>query len=238
MSLVDISQVAEQQQSENEQPVSEVATESFDAKFNELVAKYDQEAMTYEFVQALHRETGMSPSKMSACVAFVCLLLYATGCGLAGLTNVISFAYPTYASMKSLQSSNIEDERAWLIYWIIFASLSLSEQIFWFLFNYIPYYPAVKMALLGLCFHPRVQLAKKLHQSYLDPFLKKYGATIDQGVNAVSRVMNPLLDTVFEAQSASATQEEYDSGMVVDVSKMSINGEDILNSVSKIRKLE
>lgn len=206
-----------------EQTESPGGEQTLNEKFYKFMAEYDAKAFEYPVVVALHRETSMSPFVMSACVAFLVLLLLATGCGFSGLTTVISFAYPLYASYKSLQLANIDDERAWLIYWIIFATLSLLEQIFWFICDRIPYYFAIKMIFLSACWHPRVQLAKKIHRDYLDPLLKKYGHTIDTGVSIIGRVVESLEQQEQQPQEHEAPSE---GGLVVDVS-----GQDILDSM-------
>lgn len=43
------------------------------------------------------------------------------------ICNFVGVAYPAYSSIKAIQSSDKQDDTQWLIYWVVFAVLSLID---------------------------------------------------------------------------------------------------------------
>lgn len=71
--------------------------------------------------------------------------------------NVITFAYPVYASFASLKTGKIEEEPKWLTYWILYA-LSCVLDSMGLVHSVIPYFSLVRFIFLVLCFIPQVNV--------------------------------------------------------------------------------
>jgi receptor expression-enhancing protein 5/6 len=67
--------------------------------------------------------------------------------GYAGqiLCNVIGVAYPTYVSMKAIESKQTTDDTKWLTYWVMFSCFTIFEEMFVFVTNFIPFYWLLKV---------------------------------------------------------------------------------------------
>nr|XP_060617964.1 receptor expression-enhancing protein 6-like [Anolis sagrei ordinatus] len=59
-------------------------------------------------------------------VAFLGLYLM-FGYGASLLCNLIDFVYPTYASIKAIESSAKEDDTTWLTYWVVYGLFNVAE---------------------------------------------------------------------------------------------------------------
>ena len=68
-------------------------------------------------------------------------------------STLICVAYPMYASIKACPSASPKKFKRWLTYWLIFASLTLVEQLCAVLISYLPFYLLSKTIFLMWCFH-------------------------------------------------------------------------------------
>jgi receptor expression-enhancing protein 5/6 len=68
--------------------------------------------------------------------------------GYAGqiICNIIGVAYPTYISMKAIESKPTADDTKWLTYWVLFSCFTIFEQVFVFVTNLIPFYWLLKVS--------------------------------------------------------------------------------------------
>jgi len=95
------------------------------------------------------------------------------------LCNLVGIAFPAFASFKSLEAKNEEEDSFWLMYWVVFGVFSLFESIadsfiFWF-----PFYFEIKLACLIALQIPQLKLSSTIYKSYIQPYFKQHEKGID-----------------------------------------------------------
>merc|ERR1719424_2521770 len=114
------------------------------------------------------------------------------------LVNIVGFAYPFYASMKSIKSGGKDDDTVWLTYWVVYGLFNLLESITDFLFYWIPMYYPIKIGFLVWCMLPQTMGAKIVYQKALVPLMDKYMAKIDKTVGSVAADVSSVTRKVLE----------------------------------------
>jgi receptor expression-enhancing protein 5/6 len=89
------------------------------------------------------------------------------------LSNIIGFAYPTYASILAVRSEGTEDDTHWLIYWIVFASFSLLDFFADSVMEVLPVYWLFKAFFLLYLAAPQTKGALRLYHQLIDPAMTK-----------------------------------------------------------------
>lgn len=79
-----------------------------------------------------------------ALLVFV-LLYLAIGYGGQLLSNILGFIYPSYASMKAIESKDKGDDTKWLTYWVVFGFVNIAELPLEFILSYIPFFYLFKV---------------------------------------------------------------------------------------------
>lgn len=65
------------------------------------------------------------------------------------ICNVLGFVYPTYASVKAIESrEDPDDETKWLTYWVVFSLFAFFEFFAATLLSLIPFYAVLKCLML------------------------------------------------------------------------------------------
>lgn len=79
------------------------------------------------------------------------------------MTFVLGFIYPSYASYKAIESSDKEDDTAWLTYWVVFSFVTVCETFTDPILSWFPLYYTVK-----LCFIISLLTTKMTNTIYQD----------------------------------------------------------------------
>ena len=120
------------------------------------------------------------PKEFLVLGALVLGVLFAIfGIGGALLSSLVGFIYPAFKSFEAIETKTKTDDHQWLVYWVIFAFLTILETFADLLVYWIPFYYAFKTAFLFWCFAPQTNGAHFLYQSFLKDFLKKNESKID-----------------------------------------------------------
>ena len=94
---------------------------------------------------------------------------------------VFGTLYPAYCSFKAVKTKNVKDYVHWMTYWIVFAVLTISEEItdcllsFWF-----PLYYECKIVLLVWLLSPATRGSTLLYRQVIHPALVSREQDIDQ----------------------------------------------------------
>jgi len=101
------------------------------------------------------------------------------------LNSIVAFAYPTYASFKSLsrRPASEQDLERWLMYWSVVGSIVAVEYVAEWSISWIPFYRFLKTIFFVWLALPQTQGATYMYQTHLAPFLTVYEPTIDSYVS-------------------------------------------------------
>lgn len=82
-------------------------------------------------------------------VLTLAVILVAFDTGASGaIVCVIGTVYPTIQSVLALETEEIDDDKQWLTYWMVFSVFSLFENLGAFLLKFIPFYFLIKVLFL------------------------------------------------------------------------------------------
>ncbi|XP_050421954.1 receptor expression-enhancing protein 5-like [Adelges cooleyi] len=104
------------------------------------------------------------------------------------LSNVISFLYPAYASIKAVESPSKDDDTKWLTYWVVFSFSTIIEFPAQVVLNWIPFYSLIKTIFFVWCYIPiHNNGSVVVYNKFIRPYFLQHQDDIDQAVNNISK---------------------------------------------------
>jgi receptor expression-enhancing protein 5/6 len=91
----------------------------------------------------------------------VLLLFYILG-GFKLMVNLSGFIYPAYKSLQAISNNDLEEDKQWLTYWVVYGTFSIMESGMSFLTSMIPYYNLFKLAMFIYLYHHSTKGATKV----------------------------------------------------------------------------
>merc|ERR1711959_395957 len=160
-----------------------------------------------EALQTLQDKTGIKKLYLAAGVALVVTIIIFFGFGAGLLCNFVGFVYPAYASFKSLEANDVNEDRLWLTYWVVYSCFCLIEGFLEYVLFWVPFYYPIKLAFLCYLFLPQTKGAVQLYEKFLRPALKPYVTLIDGAANdAINKVQGAA--STLSGQASAAVGKE------------------------------
>jgi len=89
------------------------------------------------------------------------------------LSVILTVVYPSYKSIKALESKGDDDDKIWLTYWCVFGIFSLVDEFGGIILSLIPFYYYIRLVFFIWMMHPTTQGATVVYKTVLSPLLKK-----------------------------------------------------------------
>ncbi|KAF0697725.1 Aste57867_11611 [Aphanomyces stellatus] len=93
--------------------------------------------------------------------------------------TAVGVLYPAYASFKALETAQVDDDKQWLTYWVVFSITSSAEEVAEQVVSYLPGYYVAKFVFLVWLMLPKTRGAITVYNQVIAPMLKKYEPVID-----------------------------------------------------------
>ena len=152
-------------------------------EFNKIQKMY----LNDEMINKIEKTTNLKFKQLTILIGcFFGSVIYML-MGLSILIDLVGFGYPAYKSFKSLQTKKSNDDSQWLTYWIVYSFVNLSEYIL-FLFSWIPLYYQFKLIFIIWLAHEHTRGAELIYKNYLENFLIKHEAKIDEAVEKIDNI--------------------------------------------------
>jgi receptor expression-enhancing protein 5/6 len=99
-----------------------------------------------------------------------------------------AFAYPCYATLLILNSKEKgPSSQFWLVYWIVYAFLGVSETVFDVLLRLIPLYYPVKLVFIFWLYLPQTRGADLVYRKLVLPVFKQNESKIDEALKNIDK---------------------------------------------------
>jgi receptor expression-enhancing protein 5/6 len=128
--------------------------------------------------------------------AFLLILLLAGVCG-GLISSLVGFIYPAYRSFRAVESSSDEDDTLWLTYWVVYAFITIFDEVIRYLLSFLPFLDLLKCTLFVWLFHDKTKGAKIIYEKAIKPVLIKCDGKLGQ----VEKVVEKISDAVSEEAS-------------------------------------
>ena len=103
-------------------------------------------------------------------------------------SSVLSTLFPVFASYKALRGADPAQLAPWLMYWAVFALISLADAWVSPVAGWVvPLYAWLRLALLAWLVLPQTQGARWLYQTRLHPFLARHERRLDRWLAEAAR---------------------------------------------------
>jgi len=142
-------------------------------KIEYFIAKYPTICQN-EKLTAIEKKTGYSKAYFFLLLcSFIASGLFFIGGGKL-ITDLVSFIYPAYQSFKAIDSPDPTDDTQWLTYWVVFAFVSIIENVFTIISDVIPFYFFMKVGFFVWLYHPKFLGAGLVYSQGIKPFIVPY----------------------------------------------------------------
>eukprot|EP00745_Piridium_sociabile_P011177 TRINITY_DN180021_c0_g1_i1.p1 TRINITY_DN180021_c0_g1~~TRINITY_DN180021_c0_g1_i1.p1 ORF type:complete len:192 (-),score=16.33 TRINITY_DN180021_c0_g1_i1:87-662(-) len=177
-----------------------------------LCDQIDEYAAKNTWMREACGRTGLKAHILAIGVAFSLLAFLLFGIGGNLICNLVGFLYPAWQSFRAIESSNAEDDKLWLTYWVVYGFFSLVEVFGDYILFWVPFYWMLKLIFLVYLFLPQTKGAIQMYNQFIRPFLMKNEKRIEDTIKRVGGKANELASTAQQLAGAAKTAADTGSG--------------------------
>ena len=150
------------------------------------------------FTDLLNRlEAATNVRRQTLFLGGLCFILFYLAVGYAAnlLCYFLGFVFPTYASVRAIESGDVADDTKWLTYWVVFSNVNFLE-IF---LLWIPLYYLLKFFLLVWCMFPGPWSGTTvIYNFFICPFVMRHRDKFDTAISEVAKHVRKAADKAAE----------------------------------------
>ena len=166
----------------------------------------------------------------------LCFILFYLAVGYAAnfLCYFLGFVFPTYASVKAIETGNLSDDTKWLTYWLVFSMVNFLE----ILLEWIPLYYLLKFFLLVWCMFPGPWSGTTVIYNFLiRPFVMRHRDKFDTAISEVAKHLREAAEKAAEdyepVESVDLFSEVRKIGDVLAITELDGSNEDKENDAKR-----
>ncbi|KAI9790396.1 MAG: ER membrane protein DP1/Yop1 [Peltula sp. TS41687] len=146
---------------------------SLQDRAHHTISQIDKELSKYPALNNFERQTSVP--KVYVFLGIGALYFFLIFFNIAGqfLVNTAGFIIPAYYSLQALFSTGKADDTQWLVYWVVYAFLTVFESavsaVYWF-----PFYYTFKFAFVLWLSLPMTSGAQVVFRNFIQPVFSRY----------------------------------------------------------------
>lgn len=125
--------------------------------------------------------------------------------------------FPAYMTFKAIESNEVEQNRVWLVYWVIYTLLTLGDRWVMMLLRPLPFVSIIKILLYVALYNSKIRGASYIYQYALRPLFKKYEPLLDKQLIGIQEVAakkyeeaKPMLQKARQSITRKAAKKAVD----------------------------
>ena len=126
------------------------------------------------------------------------------------LCNILAMVYPIYASIKASENMAGYAKEHWLMYWIVFSTISFLEVMLEIFLVWLPMYYLIKFLFLCWCMAPiAVNGSHVVYIHVIRPLFHQHNEKVETALSAVTQKLTDLSSNPLPASSGPGTTADH-----------------------------
>mmetsp|Transcript_12562 Transcript_12562/g.18976 ORF Transcript_12562/g.18976 Transcript_12562/m.18976 type:complete len:152 (+) Transcript_12562:50-505(+) len=127
-----------------------------------------------KYALILHDKTHISPEVYVLAIGGLLSLMIFFNIYAGLICNIVGVVYPLYQSIKVIEMKRKDEDKQWLMYWVVYSLICCFEAFIDVITYWVPFYYPLKVTFLVWCMHPTYKGATVVHSYFLQDFVSKF----------------------------------------------------------------